>query len=84
IAIAGAAHGRFLLVIIGLLISIPMIICGIKSILILMERFSFLLYFGSAILAYTSGKMVTHIDRFANFFHNNPSFTASIPYLVIF
>ncbi|MBG9502283.1 membrane protein [Bacillus thuringiensis] len=84
IAIAGAAHGRFLLVIIGLLISIPIIIWGSKLILILMERFPFLIYCGAAILAYTAGKMVTHEDRLATFFHNNPSFTASIPYLFIF
>ena len=50
IAIAGAAHGRFLLVIIGLLISIPIIIWGSKLILILMERFPFLIYCGAAIL----------------------------------
>ncbi|TKJ08107.1 TerC family protein, partial [Bacillus cereus] len=30
------------------------------------------------------GKMVTHEDRLATFFHNNPSFTTSIPYLFIF
>ena len=46
IAIAGAAHGRFLLVIIGLLISIPIIIWGSKLILILMERFPLLIYCG--------------------------------------
>ncbi len=68
IAIAGAAHGRFLLVIIGLLISIPIIIWGSKLILILMERFPFLIYCGAAILAYTAGKMVTHEDRLATFF----------------
>ena len=84
IAIAGAAHGRFLLVIIGLLISIPIIIWGSKLILILMERFPLLIYCGAAILAYTAGKMVTHEDRLATFFHNNPSFTAGIPYLFIF
>ena len=46
IAIAGAAHGRFSLVIIGLLISIPIIIWGSKLILMLMERFPFLIYCG--------------------------------------
>ncbi len=56
IAIAGAAHGRFSLVIIGLLISIPIIIWGSKLILMLMERFPFLIYCGAAILAYTAGK----------------------------
>lgn len=68
IAIAGAAHGRLLLVIIGLLISIPIIIWGSKLILILMERFPLLIYCGAAILSYTAGKMITHEDRLATFF----------------
>ncbi|KFN03864.1 TerC family protein [Bacillus clarus] len=84
LAIAGAAHGNIPLVVIGLLISIPIIIWGSKLILLLMERFPFLIYCGGAVLAYTSGKMITHEDRLATFFHNNPSFTASIPFLFIF
>ena len=59
---------EILLVIIGLLISIPIIIWGSKLILILMERFPFLIYCGAAILSYTAGKMVTHEDRLATFF----------------
>ena len=83
IAIAGAAHGDFTRHN-RLTHFIPIIIWGSKLILILMERFPFLIYCGAAILAYTAGKMVTHEDRLATFFHNNPSFTTSIPYLFIF
>ncbi|CAG9612856.1 hypothetical protein BACCIP111899_02034 [Bacillus rhizoplanae] len=81
LAIAGAAHGNITLVIIGLLISIPIIIWGSKLILLCMERFPLLVYIGAAILAYTAGNMVTHEKFFTSFFEKNPFFTASIPVL---
>ncbi|KEK24813.1 TerC family protein [Bacillus gaemokensis] len=84
LAIAGAAHGNIILVIIGLLISIPIIIWGSKLILIFMERFPFLIYCGGAVLAYTAGRMITHETRLATFFNHNPTFTTSIPFLFIF
>ncbi len=84
LAIAGAAHGNFTLVIIGLLISIPIIIWGSKLILLFMERFPFLIYCGGAVLAYTAGRMITHEARLANFFQHNPAFATSIPFLFIF
>lgn len=83
LAIAGAAHGNILLVIVGLFISIPIIIWGSKLILLLMERFPLLIYCGGAILAYTAGKMITHEARLATFFHQNPTFTAGIPFLFV-
>ena len=58
LAVAGAAHGNFLLVVIGLLISVPIMVWGSRLILKLMERYSFILYIGAAILAVTSAKMV--------------------------
>lgn len=81
LAIAGAAHGNIALVVIGLLISIPIIIWGSKLILLCMERFPLLVYIGAAILAYTAGNMVTHEKFFTSFFEKNPFFTASIPVL---
>ncbi|WP_349410269.1 TerC family protein [Pseudalkalibacillus sp. SCS-8] len=58
LAIAGAAHGNILLVIIGLLVSVPIIIWGSKLILHFMERFPIIVYFGAGILAYTAAKMI--------------------------
>ncbi len=84
IAIAGATHGRLLLVIIGLLISIPIIIWGDKLILILMERFPLLIYCGAADSRLYSWKDDYTRRQTCNFFHNNPSFTTSIPFLFIF
>lgn len=63
LAVAGAAGGHIGLVVIGLLISIPIIVWGSKIILKFMERFPVIIYVGAGILALTAGKMMTHEER---------------------
>lgn len=58
LAVAGAAHGNFLLVVIGLLISIPIVIWGSQLILKWVERFPSIVYVGGAVLAWTAAKMM--------------------------
>lgn len=58
LAVAGAAHGSFLLVVLGLLISIPIVIWGSTIILKYVERFPSIVYIGVAVLAWTSAKMM--------------------------
>ncbi|WP_066173854.1 TerC family protein [Bacillus marinisedimentorum] len=58
IAVAGAAHGSFLLVVIGLLISIPVVIWGSTLILKLLTRFPSIIYIGAGVLVLTAGKML--------------------------
>jgi YjbE family integral membrane protein len=58
LAVAGAAHGSVLLVVTGLLISIPIVVWGSTLILHWIERFPALLYIGGAVLAWTSAKMI--------------------------
>jgi predicted tellurium resistance membrane protein TerC len=59
LAVAGAAHGNFLLVVMGLLISIPIVIWGSKLILGLVERYPVIIYIGAAVLAWTGVKMMS-------------------------
>lgn len=59
LAVAGAAQGSFLLVVLGLLISIPIVIWGSSLILKWVERFPVIIYIGAAVLAWTAAKMVT-------------------------
>jgi YjbE family integral membrane protein len=59
LAIAGAAHGNFVLVIIGLLISVPIMVYGSRFIIVLMDRFPAIIYIGAGVLAWTAGKMIT-------------------------
>lgn len=58
LAVAGAAHGNFMLVVIGLLISIPIVIWGSQLILKYVERFPAIVYIGGAVLAWTAAKMI--------------------------
>lgn len=60
LAIAGAAQGDLLIIIIGLLISVPIMIWGSNLILKAMERYSWIIYVGAAVLAWTAAKMITH------------------------
>ncbi len=57
LAVAGAAHGNFLLVVLGLLISVPIMVWGSRLILRLMERYSFIIYIGAGVLVITAVKM---------------------------
>jgi YjbE family integral membrane protein len=59
LAVAGAAHGSMLLVVLGLLISIPIVVWGSTLILRWIERVPALLYAGGAVLAWTAAKMLT-------------------------
>ncbi|WP_280769257.1 TerC family protein [Salipaludibacillus daqingensis] len=60
IAVAGAAEGNAVLVLVGLIISVPIIIWGSKIILFFMTKYPLIIYFGAAILLYTAGKMILH------------------------
>jgi YjbE family integral membrane protein len=57
LAVAGAASGRSLLVVCGLVISIPIVIWGSTLILKWIERFPSIIYVGGAVLAWTAAKM---------------------------
>lgn len=58
LAVAGAAHGHFVLVVIGLAISVPVMVWGSTLVLKLIERYPATLLIGAAVLALTSAKMI--------------------------
>jgi YjbE family integral membrane protein len=60
LAVAGAAHGSVLLVVVGLLISIPIVVWGSTLVLRALERIPALLYVGGAVLAWTAASMLVH------------------------
>jgi len=70
LAVAGAAHGSVLLVVLGLLISIPIVVWGSTLILRWIERFPNLLYIGGAVLAWTSAQMIVSEPYLQEFFEN--------------
>ena len=58
LGVAGAAHGAFDLVILGLLISVPIVIYGSSFVLQLVQRFPIIIQLGAAVLAFTAAKMI--------------------------
>ena len=71
-AVAGASHGSFLLVIIGLLISVPIMVWGSTLFIRWMEKFPWIMYIGAGILALTAGKMLTEDPLVHGWFDANP------------
>jgi YjbE family integral membrane protein len=58
LGVAGAAHGAIDLVVIGLLVSVPIVVFGSTFVLRLVERFPIIIQIGAAVLAYTAAKMI--------------------------
>ncbi|HXZ95566.1 MAG TPA: TerC family protein [Burkholderiales bacterium] len=72
LGVAGAAHESFLLVIVGLLISVPIVVWGSTLILGWIERFPGLVYVGAGVLAWTSAKMITDEPIMKGFLVHKP------------
>jgi YjbE family integral membrane protein len=58
LGVAGAAHGAMDLVVIGLLVSVPIVVFGSTVVLKLVERFPIIIQAGAAVLAFTAAKMI--------------------------
>ena len=58
LGVAGAANGDFTLVVIGLLISIPIVVLGSKLVLQLVEKWPVIIHLGAAVLAFTAAQMI--------------------------
>ena len=59
LAVAGAAHGSYLLVVTGLLISVPIVVWGSTLVLKVVDRFPGVVYLGAGVLVLTAAKMIT-------------------------
>ena len=59
LAVAGAAHGSYLLVVTGLLISVPIVVWGSTLVLKVVDRFPSIVYVGAGVLVWTAVKMIT-------------------------
>lgn len=82
IAVAGAAHGDLLLVIIGLLISVPIVVWGSTLFIKVVNSFPPIIYIGSGVLAYTAAKMITHEPFLHDWFANSFLYWAFIVIIV--
>jgi len=58
LGVAGAAHGSFDLVVVGLLLSVPIMVWGSSLVLKLIDRYPAITYIGAGVLAFTAAKMI--------------------------
>ncbi len=72
LGIAGAAKGHIGLVVIGLLISVPLVVWGSTLILRLMERFPIIIYIGAGTIAWTAARMISHDHLVGGWFAAHP------------
>ena len=72
LGVAGAAHGAMDLVVLGLLISIPIVVFGSSLVLRLVERWPVIIQLGAAVLAFTAAKMVLGEPLLADYLKSVP------------
>jgi YjbE family integral membrane protein len=68
LAVAGASQGSYLLVVLGLLISVPIIVWGSAIVLRVIERVPSVVYLGAGVLVLTGAKMITSEPLLADTF----------------
>jgi YjbE family integral membrane protein len=83
LAVAGAAKGSFLLVVLGLLISIPIVVWGSTLILKWVDRFPVIVYIGAGVLAWTAAQMMLHEPMLAPHLHYRDLLKAVVYVVVI-
>lgn len=82
LGVAGAAHGSFLLVVIGLIISVPIMVWGSTLFIKLIDRFPIIVTIGAAVLAWTASKMIVG-EPFLQDFFDNPWFKYTFEAIII-
>jgi YjbE family integral membrane protein len=58
LAVAGAAKGEMLLVVIGIALSLPLVVFGSALLSLLMERWPWIIWLGGGVLGYVAGDMI--------------------------
>jgi YjbE family integral membrane protein len=75
IGVAGAAKGNLMLLIFGLIVSIPLVVVGSKLILKLIERFPVIILAGGALLGWIAGELIATDPASAPVMKQFPSWT---------
>ena len=83
LAIAGASHDNILLVIMGLVVSVPIIVWGSKFILMLMDKFPLFIYFGAGLLTYTAAEMILEDHYVLEMLYPYPLIQVWLPIIMV-
>jgi YjbE family integral membrane protein len=71
IAVAAVAKGSIVLLVLGLVISIPLVVFGATVLMKLMERFPVIITIGAALIGYVAGEMPVTDPVVVNWFESN-------------
>lgn len=83
LGVAGAAQGSYLLLALGLLISVPVIIWGSTFFIKCVDRYPAVIYAGAGILAWTAAKMILGEPLLAGFVNPYPVVQWSVMALAV-
>ena len=83
LAVAGAAHGNYVLVVLGLLISVPIVVWGSSLLLKWVERYPAIVYVGAGVLAWTAVKMVVSEPFVKDGFASDEPYLVALLYLLV-
>jgi YjbE family integral membrane protein len=83
LAVAGAAHGSYVLVVLGLLISIPIVVWGSTWLLKWVERYPVIVYVGAGVLAWTAVKMIVSEPYLREAFARDEPVLVAFLYLLV-
>jgi len=83
LAVGGAAHGSWLLVILGLLISIPIVVWGSALVLRWVQRYPAILWIGAGILGWTAAKMILAERLLADVIARAPAIAPVLQVIVV-
>jgi len=83
LAVGGAAHGSWLLVIIGLVISIPIVVWGSQLVLKWVERYPVIIWVGAGVLGWTAAKMIATEPLLAGWLMAHPHFITALEVVVV-
>jgi len=83
LAVAGASHGSLFMVALGLLISMPIVMWGSALVVKIIERFPFIIYLASGVIAYTAATMMLDEPFLQRYFEHNPVLEWSLVLTVV-
>lgn len=82
IAVAGAADGDILLIVLGLVISIPIVVWGSTLVIKLIEKFPLIIIIGSGVLALTAADMIVK-DHYVKVLFDQPAHSTRFEYILV-
>jgi YjbE family integral membrane protein len=82
LAVAAAAHGDLLLVVLGIGLSLPVVVWGSGLLAWLMGRFTWIIWLGGGVLGYFAGEMILRDHAVERWLGPRPGWLEALPVLL--